>query len=60
MSILLNQRRSLINFDWNSNQENLSSDSTDPDESLGISSTGIVSRDILDYLSEENPGIVLG
>ena len=40
-------RWSQINFDWHSNQENLSSDSTDPDESHGVSSTRIVIREIL-------------
>ena len=41
------QRKSQVNFDWHNYQENLSSDSTDPDDSLGTSSTGIVIREIL-------------
>ena len=41
------RERSWVNFDWHSNQENLSSDSTDPDKSLRISSTGMVIRETL-------------
>ena len=35
------------NFEWHSNQENLSIGSTIPKESLGVSSTGIVIKEIL-------------
>ena len=47
MSTYLTLGKSWVNFDWLSNQENLSSDSTDPNESLGTSSTGMVIREIL-------------